>query len=92
MSCPDSKDSLVRAGCARVHHDEPWESRGGLRRARRQPDRGGLSPSAGFAGNVRLWEWTGDDAATGFSYWTASGFIMIATFWEDSTQQGEPRW
>jgi hypothetical protein len=40
---------------------------------------------------VQLWEWIGDDAAAGFSYWTASGFIMIATFWQDSLQQGEPR-
>jgi hypothetical protein len=40
---------------------------------------------------VQLWEWTGDNAATSFSYWTASGFIMIATFWQDSMQQGGPR-
>ena len=30
-------------------------------------------------------------SATSFSYWTASGFIMIATFWQDSLQQDEPR-
>ena len=71
----------------------PWttEVRGGLRRSRRQFDRGGLLPSAGLADDVQLWEWTGDNAATSFSYWTASGFIMIATFWQDSMQQGEPR-
>ena len=45
----------------------------------------GLLPGAGLAGNVQLWEWTGDDAAR-FSYWAASGFIMIATFWQDSPQ------
>ena len=76
----------MRAGRARVHHDEPREGRGGLRRSRRQLDGGGLLPGAGLAGNVQLWEWTGDDAATSFSYWTASGFIMIATFWQDSPQ------
>ena len=86
MSCFDSKGSLVRAGRARVHHDEPREGRGGLRRSRRQLDRGGLLPGAGLAGKVQLWEWTGDDAATSFSYWTASGFIMFATFWQDSLQ------
>jgi hypothetical protein len=35
---------------------------------------------------VQLWEWIGDDAATSFSCWTASGFIMIATFWQNSPQ------
>jgi hypothetical protein len=35
---------------------------------------------------VQLWEWTTDGAATSFSYWTASGFITIATFWPDSRQ------
>ena len=35
---------------------------------------------------MQLWEWIGDDAATSFSYRTASGFIMIATFWRDSLQ------
>ena len=85
LSCFDSKGSLVRAGCARVHHDEPREGRGGLGRSRRQLDRAGLLPGAGLAGNVQLWGWTGDDAAR-FSYWAASGFIMIATFWQDSPQ------
>jgi hypothetical protein len=28
----------------------------------------------------------GDGAAMSFSYWTASGFIMIATFWPDTPQ------
>ena len=86
MSCFDSTGSLVRAGRARVRHDEPREVRGGLRRSRRQLDRGDLLPSAGLAGNVRLREWIGDDAATSFSYWTASGVIMIATFWQHSLQ------
>ena len=35
---------------------------------------------------MHLREWVGDDAATSFSYWTASGFFMIATFWQDSMQ------
>ena len=91
MSCFRFKGSLVRAGRARVQHDEPREVRGGLRRSRRQFDRGGLLPGAGLAGNVQLREWTGDDAATSFSYWAASGFIMIATFWQDSMQRGGPR-
>jgi hypothetical protein len=85
MSCPDSKGSLVRAGRARVHHDEPREGRGGLRWSWRQ----GRRPApqrAELAGNVQLWEWTTDGAATSFSYWTASGFITIATFWHDSRQ------
>ncbi len=60
-SCPDSKGSLVRAGRARVHHDEPREGRGGLRRSG-----GGLLPGAGLAGIVQLWEWIPDDAAMVF--------------------------
>jgi hypothetical protein len=45
-----------------------------------------MLPSAELAGNVQLWERTGDGAATSFSYWTASGFITIATLWQDSPQ------
>ena len=86
MSCFDSRGGRVRAGRARVQHDEPREVRGGLRRSRRQFDRGDLLPSAGNEGDVQLWEWIGDGAATSFSYRTASGFIMIATFWRDSLQ------
>ena len=40
----------------------------GSRRSRRQLDRGDLLPSAELAGNVQLWEWIGDAAATSFSY------------------------
>ena len=39
-----------------------------LRRSRRQFDGGDLLPSAKLAGNVQLWEWIGDAAATSFSY------------------------